>query len=270
MGFKDSVAKGLKAKLTSGRRPTEQVSSKKTKVRLRIVNSSSEVKKAPVVDQPPSLIEIIEGKAVRDRLPHAGFFRPSGLFGCDRSNVFHYQMVREEPNQITNQLLRILDNGTAVHNVVQDEYLANDFDFWYVKEPRVKLLIRGAWVKGSCDGVLIRRSDMFRWGVEIKTINHDEFMRLTKPKEEHVFQASIYMNLQNLPWITIIYWDKDKQHLKEYHVRRNRKMWSEVEERVEYLYSFVESDKLPAYDKATCNKTFCRYVTHCRRKGAPV
>jgi hypothetical protein len=253
--------RGLRERVTAKSTRTDKKVVTKTKKHLRVVDD---------VEQPPSLIQIIEAKSTQERAPRTGFFRPSALFGCDRENVFHYQMVREEERGISDALHRILGNGTAVHSLVQDEYLSNSFDYWYVKEPRVRRLINGAWVKGSCDGVLIRRSDMFRWGIEIKTLNHAEFMRLTKPKEEHVFQASIYMNLQDLPFITILYWDKDKQLLKEFHVKRRRKVWAEVEERVEYLYSFVDSGKLPKFDKATCNKTFCKYVKHCRKMGAPV
>lgn len=236
------------------------------RTKLRLVEKKKETASEP----PPSLIEIIEYQAVLGRKPRQGFFRPSSLFGCDRANVFAYQLVREGPQNIDNKLRRVLDTGHAIHDLIQDEYLAKHPDYWFVKEPKVELVIRGARVKGSCDGVVIRRSDMFRFGVEIKTINHDEFMRLTGPKEEHVFQSNLYMNMQKLPWITVLYWDKDKQHMKEYPVKRDKAMWTEVEDRVEYLHSFIERDKLPKYDKATCNKQFCRFVDHCRRKGAPV
>lgn len=243
------------------------------KIKLRVVqggNSEEKKKKKSSSEKPPSVVGIIDQYAADMRKPYEGFFRPSMLFSCDRANVFHYQMIRPEPQQHDARLVRILDNGTAVHEVIQDKYLSNNPNYWFVKEPKVVIRINGALVKGSCDGVLIRRSDMYRWGIEIKTIGHEEFMRLVKPKEEHVQQARIYMELQDLPYITIIYWDKDKQHLKEFHVKRDRKEWEEIEERVGYLYSFIERDKLPKYDKAMCNKSFCRHVKHCRRMGAPV
>lgn len=258
------MLKGLKLKASTDTVRTEKRTVTKTKKHLTVV------KETPVVDQPPSLIQIVEARSTRDRAPHRGWFRPSGLFGCDRQCVFHYQMIRQDARNIDDRLHRILENGTAVHSALQDVYLATHPDYWFIKEPKVERVIRGALVAGSCDGVMIRRSDGFRWGVEIKTINHDEFMRLTRPKEDHVFQSRIYMGLQELPFITILYWDKDKQLLKEFHVKRSRKMWSEVEDRVEYLHSFVESGKLPKYDRATCNKTFCSYVKWCRKQGAPV
>src|SRR5690606_22369345 len=148
--------------------------------------------------------------------------------GCDRQNVFHFQMVKPGGQKLDGRMLRVLDNGTAVHDLVQDRYLAKHPDFWFVKEPKVTITISGAPIRGSCDGVIIRRRDMYRFGIEIKSSNHEEFMRLTKAKQMHVLQASLYMHIPDLPWITVVYWDKDKQHLKEYPVRASKEVWLEA------------------------------------------
>jgi hypothetical protein len=95
-------------------------------------------------------------------------------------------------------------------------------------------------------------------------------MKLSKPKKEHIAQAMIYMAVQKLYWITILYWDKDKQHLKEYPIEFDPVLWKHTQERIKTLKTFVDSDTLPAYDKGTCNTFFCTYVDHCREKGAPV
>lgn len=226
----------------------------------------------PKKGHPPSLIAILEHRAAEDMQPWQGWFRPSMLFGCDRENVFHYQGVRKSPRRIDPKLRRVLDNGTAIHELIQNEYLPYHPDYWFVKEPKVQRRFGGFLVKGSCDGVVIRRKDMFRFGIEIKTIVHSEFMRLAKPKPEHVFQASLYMHLQKLPWIVILYWDKDKHLLKEFPVKADESVAEEAAERVEYLGQFVDhpDGKLPRYNKAMCNKTFCHFVDHCRKKGAPV
>lgn len=251
MALHAALLKGLKLKPKS---------SKKEKTHLRVVRD----------DEPPSLVEIVESYAARQRTARTGFFRPSMLFGCDRANVFHYQMVREEEQKHDGRMVRILDTGSALHELIQDKYLSSHPDYWFVKEPKVDLVIHGARVKGSCDGVMIHRRSMYKWGIEIKTINHEEFMRLVKPKDEHVFQANIYMTLQQLKYMTIFYWDKGASHIKEFHVRRSKTLREELQERLEYLMEYVEGDELPEYDKGTCNKSFCRYVRHCRKMGAPV
>ena len=249
----------------------KQLKKKKKRIHLRLVRS----------DEPPSIQQIIDDYAIREAQPYQGWLRPSMLFGCDRANVFHYRLTPMGPQQIDPRLRRILDNGSAIHDMIQNTYLSTHPDWWFVKEPKVEYRLFGIRIWGSCDGVLIRRKDMFRVGVEIKTINHDEFMKLTKPKDEHVLQACIYMHIQRLPWIVILYWDKDKQHLKEFYVSAKDGDWDEVREHVKYLKPWLveeEQDELaskkklslPKYEKRQCQKSFCRYVKDCRRAGAPV
>lgn len=235
----------------------------------------SKKKKTRAVEKPPSIIEIIEHIALEDMLPRKGYFRPSMLFGCDRQNVFHYLRAPEGAQQIGPRLRRILDNGTAVHSVIQDFYLANHLEYWFVKEPRVMRVVSGVRIRGSCDGVLIRRADRYTFGIEIKSISTAQFVKLAKPKPEHIFQSRLYMELQDLEWIVIVYWDKNNQMMREYPIGRDAQAWQEVVERMAELGKYVKKKKgkklrLPRYDKRTCDKTFCRYVDVCRKEGAPV
>lgn len=219
-------------------------------------------------EEPPSIVDLIDD-VCDSRGETFHFFRPSMLHGCDRANVFHYRVAPYRTPKHAPRMLRILDNGTAIHNVVQD-YLGDSHEWWFVKEARVYKKVAGAWVRGSCDGVLIRRKDLYRVGVEIKTINHDEWTKLTKPKPGHVLQASIYAKLQNLKWIVILYWDKSTQNLKEFVVRFNRKRWKDIKKRVRQLKKYVDSKRIPKYDPLTCEPSFCGFVSFCRKKGAPV
>ena len=238
------------------------------KLKRSLAVSDSPVDKDVLKAEPPSTVAYIES-VLRERTRKRNFFRPSMLNGCDRQNVFHYTQAPSMPQRQDPRIMRILDNGTKVHELLQ-AYLSDHSDVWFAPESRIFVEINGALVRGSCDGVLIRRSDMYRWGIEIKTINHDEFMKLSKPKKEHIAQAMIYMAVQKLYWVTIIYWDKDKQHLKEYPIPFDAVLWKQTQERIKMLKTFVDSGTLPAYDKGTCNTFFCQYVDHCREKGAPV
>lgn len=199
------------------------------------------------------------------------------LFGCRRANVFHYLHSPTNPKQVDPRLQRILDNGTAVHEWVQDKYLSYSTKYWFVKEPKIEVVVEGALIRGSCDGVLIRRKDLYRWGWELKTMGHTEFEKLTGPKAAHVHQVRFYMELQNLPWMTILYWDKDKQFLREYNVKRDPAVWDKVREEVRELYSYVrrfrktrKPKSLPVFNKQTCDTLFCQYVKYCKKMGAPV
>jgi hypothetical protein len=135
-----------------------------------------EEKKIP---SPPSIIGLIEQVLDSAKVRHK-FFRPSGLFGCDRANVFHACDAPANLPDIGNQLQRILDEGTAIHKVVQN-YLADHPGIYFAPESRVHHEVPGGGlIRGSCDGVLIRRGDGYRWGLELKTINDDGFRNITE------------------------------------------------------------------------------------------
>lgn len=220
----------------------------------------------PGEDLPPSLIGIIDDllELKTKKIPH---FRPSGLFGCDRSNVFYFKQVSWHPSRQDPRMMRILDNGTAVHSVVQG-YLSDHPDWFFAPEARGLLeVFPGVWLRGSCDGVLIHRRDGRRVGLELKTKGHEAFLSLTKPDPAHVSQARVYMRLMRLEWIVILYWDKDKQFLKEFPVKYDPKEWKKTKARVKHLHSFVESGELPEFDPKTCSPDFCQYVDVCKKRG---
>lgn len=214
---------------------------------------------------PPSVVAIIDDQLER-QVKKINFFRPSMLHGCNRANVMHYRQSPFHPSRQDPRMLRILDNGSAVHTVLQ-KYLADHPEWFFAPEARVFMEVEGALIRGSCDGVLIRRDDGYRVGIEIKSIAHAAFMKLTKPKPWHVDQARIYMRLTGLYWIVIVYWDKDKQHLKEFPVRYDAAAWKKTRRRIKELKAMVDSGKLPDFDPETCNPTFCQYVDYCKKRG---
>lgn len=246
-------------------------------LRLAIKRAIGAAEKLPVVElptqksldeEPPSIEGLID-EVLSLETRRLKFFRPSMLDGCDRQNVFHYMNAPSHPQRQNPRLKRILDNGTYTHSRLQ-KYLGDHWNWWFAPEARVMVEVRGALIRGSCDGVLIRRTDRFAVGCEFKSVNHTEFLKLAKPKPEHVKQASLYMNLQQLPYIIVVYEDKDKQHIKEYAVKYNPGAWKEKRARIRYLHQYVEEGKLPEFDKNTCNPVFCGFVDYCRKKGAPV
>ncbi len=215
--------------------------------------------------RPPSIVGVIDDQLER-KTAKLNFFRPSMLHGCDRANVFHYKQSPFHPSRQDPRMLRILDNGTKVHEILQ-EILADHPEWWFAPESRVLVEVEGATVRGSCDGVLIRREDGYRVGIEIKSMAHEAFMKLTKPSDWHILQASIYMRLMGLYWIVIVYWDKDKQHLKEFAVHYDAERWKETKKRIKELKGFINRGELPEFDSKTCDPTFCQYVDYCKKRG---
>lgn len=230
----------------------------------------------PVVEErdkqaPPSVISLIEQVNAESDLPWPNFFRPSMVFGCDRQNVYHYAHAKETPAQKGPKLRRILDTGTALHTMHQN-YLANHKDIFFVPEPKLSVRLGGkkAHVRGSCDGLIIRRSDGYRFVIELKTISKEGFDSLRAPKKEHIKQAMIYARLIGVHWIMFVYICKSSSNMKEYAIPAIDSQWDDFVERVTGLMKHVENKTLPMYDRNTCNIQFCNYVGQCRKDGAPV
>ena len=245
-----------------------QPTKRSTKKRKSIPVSKKPEAETKKRSKPPSVVRIITEAIVAQELtPRDNWFRPSMLFGCDRNNLYHYNNQSPDPPMMGIRLHLVCENGDHVHQIVQ-HYLGEHYKVWFAHESRVRLRILGGQIKGSCDGVLVLRKSGYRWGIEIKSINHDEFMMLAKPKRDHVEQAMVYGYIQNLDWMTILYWDKDKQFLKEFHVKvRKKRARAKLEARMQHLMGYVKSDTLPPFKKSTCNRTFCRYVRQCKRDG---
>lgn len=214
--------------------------------------------------QPPSVIQIVN-QVLEDESEDRHYFRPSMIMGCERQNLYWYEKSATNTTQQDPKLRLILDSGTELHRIIQ-AYLAKHPGFFFAPEAKVWLPDLEVW--GSCDGLLFRRKDMYRWGLEIKTTGHEKFMKITKPDPKHIRQASIYARLSGVYWITILYWDRDKQHMKEYHVHYEKSIWDdEIVRRVRRLQGFVKAGAMPTYDEAQCRSSFdfCAFSKQCYR-----
>lgn len=225
-------------------------------------------------EEPPSILALIDEvldhreKIDGDRRAMR-YFRPSALFGCKRAAVFFYTNAPAHPQRQDARMRRHLDVGTHLHKMIQS-WLAEHTDWFFAPETHVMQRVAGAWIRGHCDGVLIHRKTGRKIGIEIKTKTHSAWLKINKPVPWEARQASIYAKLQDLDVIVMVYYDKDKQAVKEFAVRPSKKVWDTVVNRVTLLRSFVDRKKLPVFNPADCDTTFCGFVDHCRRKGAPV
>ena len=218
---------------------------------------------------PPSVTRIIHEVLDQNR-ENRQFFRPSGFGGCPRSQVFQYlQVPPTNPPQLENNLQMILGTGTHLHEMLQG-YLALHPGIFYA--PEVPIWIPELDIKGSCDGILTNRTpneagSLYRWGVEFKTIGSKGFETLTKPKPEHVIQASIYARLAGVYWISIVYFCKDNAAMKEYPVHYDPETWEGIVAKVRELQGHVRRGTLPVYTPKVCQNAinFCQHVAHCHQ-----
>lgn len=210
---------------------------------------------------PPSVAHIIN-EVLEGKNKQVSFFRPSMVSSCVRANVFHYQKAPTSLPNTSPMLHRILDTGTALHTVLQD-YLSEHPDVFF--SPEVKVYDPDLCVKGSCDGILTERTTGYRWALEIKTIGDSGFKALTKPKPEHVQQATIYMALTGVRWVSFIYLNKNNQDIREFITAFDDEVWDVVQDRLRFFKGFVDRKETPPYNAKECRASIdlCRYVRHC-------
>jgi len=218
-------------------------------------------------EEPPNLIEVMQDCQTQMNA-ELNFFRPSGLFRCERAAVFSYRNAKKSRAQTDPTLMRILDEGTAVHTVVQ-RYLGNDrHKYYFVPEARSYTKIGPYAFSGSCDGILIRRSDNYRWAIEIKTISEKGFDKLgRKAKREHERQAVLYALAHKVWWVSFLYWNKSNGTVKTFNFKADQKTVLECTARMDHLYAFVKANKLPQFDARQCNPGMCPHVEICKKNG---
>lgn len=211
---------------------------------------------------PPSVMGLIE-RVMKDRNTRLHYFRPSMLAGCRRANCYWYNHTPEEEPTHDPRMHRILDAGTANHRMVQG-WLGNHYGIEFT--PELPIYVPALRIRGSADGKLRRRSDGYAWGLEIKTKDHTALMSMSRPEKAHVVQASIYARLMGVHWITILYYDRGKQTMREFNVPYDPKIWDEfVMVRIKELSAFVDAGEMPEFDSDECNKSidFCKFVKRC-------
>jgi hypothetical protein len=160
-----------------------------------------------------------------------GVIHPSQIHSCPKAIVFSIiEAAGQSP--VPPKLTRIFDNGHYVHDRIQ-KYLIDaglipkDKNGRYMVE--VGLRSDSLNISGSADGIV--EIDGKRYVLEIKSINGNSFSSLREPKEEHVIQVNCYMLVLGLEGAVILYENKDNQEMKEFFVKKDKKVCDWIIER---------------------------------------
>lgn len=176
--------------------------------------------------------------------PHArdnSDIHPSQIEKCLKYLVLccsGYAEYHEE--RIDPRLRRIFDMGHAWHNVIQgygrkgawcapEDYLSEepiDPDEAAFDGTPILPVASEYWIKGSVDALITKYyikcptlGDVcIRLIHEYKTINHNGYESLKRPKPEHKKQATIYSAVFNVPIVVYIYTDKDNCQMADFPV----------------------------------------------------
>lgn len=119
------------------------------------------------------------------------------------------------------------------------------------------------WLKGACDAVIDRYllkavpglGDVaIRLAHEYKTINSSNYQKLTRPKPEHKFQATIYAAVFDLPLVVYLYLNKDNCHMADFPVPFDTLIWNEIVQKVEKVQHYTNISEAPPWEETSAVK----------------
>lgn len=175
------------------------------------------------------------------------------------------------------RLQMIFDMGSAWHLVLQNYGKRGAWgDPAYYRpevpiDPDAKLpdgspvlpLAEAMWIRGSVDAVIDRYEIENVQGIgpvairlvhEYKTISTAQYTKLTKPKPEHKYQATIYAAVFNIPIVVYVYTNKDDCKTADFPVPFDYTIWNEVSNKIQTVQQYVNSDILPPWELTSAVK----------------
>ncbi len=208
---------------------------------------------------------------------------PSQINKCIKNLWFccnGYAELLEE--HVDPRLRLIFDLGHAVHDMFQrygrhGAWSASEHYHKEVKLDPDQLAFDGTpalpvahqyWLKGACDALIDRYicygvpglGDIsVRVAHEYKTINSSNYQKLTRPKSEHKFQATIYAAVFNVPLVVYLYLNKDNCYISDFPVSFDYSIWNEIVQRVQIVQHYTNAGEPPPWEftSAVKNQAEC-------------
>jgi hypothetical protein len=228
-------------------------------------------------------------------------YHPSGLYYfCPRKDILSRVFPKPEADYKPPEMQMVFDWGTAWHWFVQNHYFGpmgllwgswkcnrcertvhetfmpepcekchhwkagavKRGGFWTYIEPKV---FNKEWkIPGHADGILILSKDPAgaKSLLEVKTINADDFKKLSGPKPEHAFQVNLYLWLLGLDECWITYWTKDAKQTKPkvFQIKFDPAVPEETKRRIAFHREALKSGELCA---GICPNDQCRSAIYC-------
>ena len=189
----------------------------------------------------------------------------------------------------------IFDIGHGVHDMFQGygyrgawgpgkNYQAEykvDPDAKHADGTAVHPLAEAFWIRGAIDAVidpyLIKEVPglgpvAIRVIHEYKTINSNGYGRLTRPKADHKWQATIYAVAVDAPVIIFIYLNKDNSQFADFPVPVEPGMVAEIEKKIAKIQYYVEAGQCPPWEEtaSTENPYECQSCEYMRICNPPI
>jgi CRISPR/Cas system-associated exonuclease Cas4 (RecB family) len=251
----------------------------------------SEVDDAPHWEQCPRCKDnpgwILKGRARNDSDIH-----PSQINKCIKFLYYSCAGYEDRLEEfIEPRLQMIFDLGHAWHNTVQKYGKRGAWSKPEDYHPEMSIdpnavthdgkpvlpIATQYWIRGHVDALIDKYIIDNVPGVgpvsirlihEYKTINSGQYSKLTRPKPEHKFQATIYAAVFDVPIVVYLYTSKDDCKTIDYPVPFDHTIWNDVVSKIQNVQHFINNDQEPPWeltsatkDPAECEK--CGFRSTC-------
>lgn len=166
-------------------------------------------------------------------------FHPSSLHKSAKE-IYHQYLEGDNTQEFGPRILRIFDNGHAVHDRLQN-YLKN---VGVLLQAEVPVENNEYEIIGHTDGIL--EIDGVKGILEIKSMNANNFYSTYGPKSEHLIQVNIYMFCTGIPRACLLYECKDDQALKEFYVKQDPTILNPILSKIRYVQECLRTGKEPS------------------------
>lgn len=210
--------------------------------------------------------------SARHRLPG---IHPSQIPHPCMLKIYNEIVGKEGEDLLEPKSMLIFDAGHAFHDMLQRYGKRGAWGPDYTPEVPIGReyteLAEELGVEGSADAENVLVIDdipespyIYEVGLvhEYKTINHNAFEKLTRPKPEHKTQASIYAAALNRPIVAYLYINKNDSNITDFPVAFDPEIWVHIEAKIRTLKSHLDSQtEPPATVGFHCQQ--CPFVFNC-------
>ncbi|MBP7232192.1 MAG: hypothetical protein KBA28_09695 [Syntrophaceae bacterium] len=172
-----------------------------------------------------------------DRPKHC--FHPSSLH-LDAKELYWRYINGDNDKKFESRILRIFDNGHAVHQRLQD-YLTKA---GILERAEIPVFDEQYEIRGHADGIV--KINGANGVLEIKSMNANQFYSAYEPKPEHLIQVNVYMHCLNIPRACLLYECKDNQEMKEFFVKQDQSILQPILDKIKFVQECLKDETEPA------------------------
>jgi hypothetical protein len=165
-------------------------------------------------------------------------FHPSSLHKSARE-LYHHYLEGGNGEEFEPRILRVFDNGHAVHARLQAYLKAAGM----LREAEVSVTNDEYEIKGHADGII--QVNGTTGILEIKSMNRNQFQLTFEPKPDHLVQVNVYMFCTGIPRACLLYECKDNQEMKEFYLKQDDTVLVPILEKIRYVQSCLRENKEP-------------------------